>query len=606
MLKNMKTEIKKITSCIAYFARLVWQEKKIYYFYILLGIMVESIGPFITILGSKYLINEIAYENNRSINKIVFLIAVICVGTLLKNVIAKFANERQNLCNDYFERSVQKKLSNRTMKMKFQFTENAKMLDKIKRAERTFEETNLVQGIADGVVSIISSIIVLIGVMYLVISCSVLLLIPIIVSFIITTFVSFKTTKLEEDYYKLYSDQTRERDYYMTTLTEGQFAKDIRLYHADEMILTNQREVGERIFHDSKKFSGVKFKYTGVAAVVTQLCNTVIYLILAINAMSRKITVGDFSSLIQASLQFKTSMENISDGLFRLKYTTSILQYFIEFIDMIDEEETERNSSFKNVPNAGTKIKIDFVNVSFKYPGTDKYILKNVNATISDSEHISIVGENGAGKTTFIKLLCRLYEVTEGEILLNGININEYSYEDYVKMLAVVFQDYKLMAFNILQNITLKNSNSEDDRQVDELLKLVELDNWIESLDAKKETNLYKMFDEKGIEPSGGQAQKLAIVRALYKNAPIVILDEPTAALDPEAEYEIYNHFDKLVGGKTAIYISHRLSSCQFCDRILVFGDGTIVQNGSHEELIKNVSGLYYQMYSTQAKHYIN
>lgn len=173
-------------------------------------------------------------------------------------------------------------------------------------------------------------------------------------------------------------------------------------------------------------------------------------------------------------------------------------------------------------------------------------------------------------------------------------------------MLAVVFQDYKLMAFNILQNITLKNSNSEDDRQVDELLKLVELDNWIESLDAKKETNLYKMFDEKGIEPSGGQAQKLAIVRALYKNAPIVILDEPTAALDPEAEYEIYNHFDKLVGGKTAIYISHRLSSCQFCDRILVFGDGTIVQNGSHEELIKNVSGLYYQMYSTQAKHYIN
>ena len=238
-----------------------------------------------------------------------------------------------------------------------------------------------------------------------------------------------------------------------------------------------------------------------------------------------------------------------------------------------------------------------------------------------------ITGFLGSGKTTFIKLLCRLYEVTEGEILVNGVNINDIEYSKYLDLLSVVFQDYRLMAFSIKDNIDMgqnkyangdmeqkeysnvdmeQNKYSNVENKINELCKIVEIDGWINSLENKQNTNLYKMFDESGVEPSGGQAQKLAIVRALYKDAPVVVLDEPTAALDPIAEFEVYNNFDKLVGGKTAVYISHRLSSCRFCDRIIVFDGGTIIEDGSHDKLMENTNGFYFNMYNTQAKHYQN
>ena len=244
---------------------------------------------------------------------------------------------------------------------------------------------------------------------------------------------------------------------------------------------------------------------------------------------------------------------------------------------------------------------IEFRDVSFKYPNTDKYILKDISVKIKAGEHLAIVGQNGAGKTTFIKLLCHLYDNYEGEILVNGKDAREYNIVEYMKMLSVVFQDFRLFAFTIKENVTVFDDKNTD---LEEIYKIAGIDKWIDSLDEKDQTYIYKMFVENGIEPSGGESQKLAIARALYKNAPIVVLDEPTAALDPISEYEVYKNFDKLVYGKTAIYISHRLSSCRFCDRIIVFNNGTITEEGSHEELMKNTDGLYYNMYSTQAKHY--
>ena len=185
--------------------------------------------------------------------------------------------------------------------------------------------------------------------------------------------------------------------------------------------------------------------------------------------------------------------------------------------------------------------------------------------------------------------------------MINGKEAREYNITEYMGMLSVVFQDYRLFAFNIKENVTVFNENDKD---LNEIYKLAGVDDWINNLDKKDETYIYKMFVEEGVEPSGGQAQKLAIARALYKNSPIVILDEPTAALDPISENEVYNNFDKLVNEKTAIYISHRLASCKFCDRIIVFSGGSVIEEGSHEDLIKNSSGLYYKMYNTQARYY--
>ena len=247
---------------------------------------------------------------------------------------------------------------------------------------------------------------------------------------------------------------------------------------------------------------------------------------------------------------------------------------------------------------------IEFSHVSFKYPRSEQYVLKDINLKITSGEHLSVVGLNGAGKTTFIKLLCRLYDVTEGEILIDGVNIKEYSEEEYRKLFAVVFQDFQLFAFSLKDNIAL--GDTAEDAEINRVLELAGFYEDAQKLPEGLDTMLYKSFDEKGTELSGGQQQKTAIARALYKDAPIVILDEPTAALDPVAEYDIYRRFDTLVGGKTAIYISHRLSSCKFCDRIAVFAENTIKEYGTHEELVDKKNGIYAELFAAQAQYYVD
>ena len=229
------------------------------------------------------------------------------------------------------------------------------------------------------------------------------------------------------------------------------------------------------------------------------------------------------------------------------------------------------------------------------------------NLTVEKGERLSVVGLNGAGKTTLIKLLCRLYDPTEGQILLDGTDIREYDYAQYMKQFSPVFQDFKLFGFSVCENITLKdreNLDEKDRRCVSGLLKQAGLDKFAEKLDSGEDTKLFKYMDEEGIEPSGGEQQKLALARALYKDAPVIILDEPTAALDPVAEYEIYKQFNSLIQDKTAFYISHRLSSCRFCDHIAVFSEGRVAEYGTHEELVNIPDGIYAGMFEAQAQYY--
>ena len=250
---------------------------------------------------------------------------------------------------------------------------------------------------------------------------------------------------------------------------------------------------------------------------------------------------------------------------------------------------------------------VEFKHVSFAYPRSEEKVLKDINMILHPGEHISIVGPNGAGKTTFIKLLCRLYDPTEGEILLNGVNIKNYAYDEYVKLLSVVFQDFQLFAFPAKENITLgqvKSKDAENKKNLDMIIEEAGLKTTLSRLPKGKDTYIFKGYEEDGIELSGGQQQKLAIARALYKDAPIIILDEPTAALDPIAEYDIYRQFNHLIGNKTAIYISHRLSSCQFCDIIYVFEEGKIKEIGKHEELVTLKDGIYAGMFEAQAQYY--
>jgi ATP-binding cassette subfamily B protein len=245
---------------------------------------------------------------------------------------------------------------------------------------------------------------------------------------------------------------------------------------------------------------------------------------------------------------------------------------------------------------------IRFEKVSFRYPGSETYALKNISIELSPNKKLAVVGMNGSGKTTMIKLLCRLYEPTEGRITLNGKDISCYKYDQYLRLFSVVFQDFRLLAFSLGQNVAA--ASKYDKVRVQECLEMAGFGDRFASLEMGTEHALYRDFDERGVDLSGGEEQKIAIARAIYKGAPFVILDEPTAALDPISEYEIYTKFDLIVGSKTAIYISHRLSSCRICDNIAVFDHGEIVEFGTHEALLDNKDGKYFALWSAQAQYY--
>ena len=283
-------------------------------------------------------------------------------------------------------------------------------------------------------------------------------------------------------------------------------------------------------------------------------------------------------------------------------------------LSLINHEYIKRFFAYFDIPNPmyqGTlsvekrddnDYSIEFRDVSFKYPSSEAYALRHVSLKFRIGEKLAVVGMNGSGKTTFIKLLCRLYDPTEGVILLNGVDIRKYDYQEYLSIFSVVFQDFQLFAFSLGQNVAAGAAydRSRVERCLDEAGFGQRLSEMPEGLD----TCLYHDYDTNGVEISGGEAQKIAIARALYKNAPFIVLDEPTAALDPVSEYEVYQKFNEISGGKTAIYISHRLASCRFCDDILVFDEGKIVQHGTHETLLAQADGKYAALWNAQAQYY--
>ena len=273
------------------------------------------------------------------------------------------------------------------------------------------------------------------------------------------------------------------------------------------------------------------------------------------------------------------------------------MQEFLAFLDM---ENLHNTGSIPVEKRSDGEYELAFEHVSFHYPKSRELVLKDVSCNIHIGGKMALVGKNGAGKTTFIKLLCRLYEPTEGRITLNGVDIRKYDEEEYQSLFAVVFQDFKLFRFSVAENIAA--GYEREDERIWQALNGAGAKEMAEQMPRKLDSVLYERTEE-GCGISGGQAQKLALARALYKNAPVIILDEPTAALDAKAEAEVYADFHKMMEGKTGIYISHRMSSCRFCDDIMVLDEGRIAERGSHEALLA-AGGYYADMWNAQAKYY--
>ena len=343
-----------------------------------------------------------------------------------------------------------------------------------------------------------------------------------------------------------------------------------------------------------------KIKYYSILNLINVILLAAVYTFVILKAYIGAITVGAIFIQINSIMRLYEAMGNMLQQYNLLKVACGHFKHSITYFNLPEmNKEGTRKISVEETKNCVLELK----NVSFKYPDTDNLVLDNITLSISPGEKLAVVGMNGAGKTTMIKLLCRLYEPTEGTITLNGTDIREYDFDDYIKLFSVVFQDFTLFAFDLAQNVAADSGINNN--KLEECLVHSGLENVAGELKGDYEVAVGKNFDENGRDFSGGAKQKIAIARALYKDAPVVILDEPTAALDPITEYEIYKKFDTLTAKKTSVFISHRLSSCRFCSKIAVFDKGKIVQLGSHDELVKQKNGKYFELWDAQAKHYI-
>lgn len=388
------------------------------------------------------------------------------------------------------------------------------------------------------------------------------------------------------------------RKYYMDVLASAESQKDLRIYGQQGLF----REEAERIVTEEKKAkkkcSVCMVKSGLVSQTIVALLGLLVYGFAGIRGYVGMITIGGV-------VTYAASIAKVSDSIYifayRLGYLKGVASYAEDYVKFMELEQRKYEGTIPLEKRRDNRFLVEFENVSFRYPGSSDYVIKDLNLSFVVGEKMAIVGKNGSGKTTFIKLLCRLYDVTEGCIKVNGIDIRKYDYQEYCSLFAVVFQDFCMFDFPLGENLAC--SGRVDEERAADALERAGLGERLRSLQDGLNTYVGKGFDEDGVNFSGGEKQKMAIARAIYKDAPFVIMDEPTAALDPEAECEVFAGFDRMVGKKTAIYISHRLASCRFCEDILVFDKGRVVQRGSHEEL-ENQEGLYRELWHAQAQYY--
>ena len=378
-------------------------------------------------------------------------------------------------------------------------------------------------------------------------------------------------------------------------------AVDFRVYKQEDMADHYLRETD--IFSADGKMAkmakGPMGAWAAAGASISSVLTGIVYVFVCLKAWAGAFGVGSVTQYVGAVTALSNSVSTLIVCIGTLKNNVPFMRTTYEFLDI---PNSMYQGSLTTEKRADRQYEVELRDVSFKYPGSDLWALRHVNMKFKVGKRLAIVGENGSGKTTFIKLLCRLYDPQEGQILLNGIDIRKYRYDDYMNIFSVVFQDFQLICQPLGANVA--GSMEYDRDRVRKALIDAGFGDRLATMEKGLDTMLYKDLSEDGVDVSGGEAQKIAIARSLYKNAPFIILDEPTAALDPIAEAEIYSKFNDIAGDKTAIYISHRLSSCKFCDEIAVFHEGAVIQHGTHAELVADVSGKYHELWNAQAQYY--
>ena len=574
----------------------------------LFQILFTNLTPFFTLWMSAEIVTAL-YEKKTK-EELFLLVAVALFGNLFIHIMGALLGRCVDNAQKQLENNEAAAFNKKTLSLDYDKLENPE----IRHLRRKIIENSwinyygvknmcmCIENIATYLVNILYCIFLFAEMVSLILKLSfdirgILLLVAMVVCIILTVMIQSRCGKKQAETWNLGGDLMLREN----RLAGGysQSGMDSRFYKQQAIVEEIDKSLAKEHKTLYSKLNHIDFLLRVPIFLSTKASELCSYLIIGLYCTLGAFPVGSVIKYVGYLSILTNNIAGLFYNLGALKTNEQFLETYLEYFDI---QNDMYQGSLSVEKRSDKQFDIEFKNVSFRYTGSEDFALKDINLNLKVGERLAVVGQNGSGKTTFIKLLCRLYDPTEGEIHMNDFNVCKYDYRQYLDLFSVVFQDYNLLAMPLGNNVA--SAEKWDAIKAEQMLYEVGFGERYEEMPKKLETSLYKNFDEEGVNISGGEAQKIALARALYKDAPFIILDEPTAALDPIAEAEIYSKFDEIVGDKTAIYISHRLSSCRFCDKIAVFDQGRIVQVGTHEELLENTNGKYYELWNAQASYY--
>lgn len=555
--------------------------------------------PFIINITGKVVIDQITKGVDE--NHFLLVIGIAALTLLIVSTIQILTRSRSWWRFTYVRMKVLIESMGKSLRMDYQFLEDPKMLDRHQKAKDAGgSDGSGIQGMITSLQNVLTSIIKLVAASAILFTLSPWVILIMLALALLNFLVIDRTKKIDK---KLVWDELapywRKSYYIECTTSDFEIAKDIRMFSMGKWLMQKFKEIQEFMHSKIVKSRKLWIRAHTTNHFIFLIQQGILYAWLVYGVLYRDVTIGNFTLYLGTVTVFYGTLTDSLNNIADIKHRSREVNDFRTFMEYPEPNSTEKTIP---IPVADT-YEFKFEDVSFRYINADKFALKGLNLTVKAGERLAVVGLNGAGKTTFIKLLCGLYRPTKGRILLNGIDVNNFDKVEYFNLFSPVFQDINLFAFPVAENISMQPADKTDDDLVYESLQLAGISDKIDSLPKGTKSHVLKVLHDDGVDFSGGERQKLALARALYKNSPVVILDEPTSALDALAEYKLYQDFDKLISDKTAVYISHRLSSTRFCNNIAMFADGELIEYGTHHDLIQS-SGPYSDMFAVQSQYY--
>lgn len=593
-----------ISNCRYIFEKFVKYRKSLILFIITGSIAAASMTYLWSFIGKLVIdmIEQQASSPDKDIKPLLYLTLITSAAELLFMWLNTVSSMKMSVGFTYVRLMIIKERIAKTLGMEYEALETPEMLDRLQKAKRaTAGDWQGIQGMMTYMqvmgVQIIS---VTIAVAIMTTFNPWIIFIIVVLSFAQFLFFDYIRKKDKKEMWDAMMPHWRKLEYMENVTTDFSYAKDIRLFGMQKYLAKKQIDVYDEELRHWIKSRQYWIYNTIFAHGISLLRQLIIIGWLVYSVVFNGLSIGNFTLYTASAAAFSNAINEILQALSALRERSAHTDDYRSFMDIPSADDKAQTIP---IPPAD-KYTFEFKNVSFKYRGQEKYALKNVNLTLHAGEKLAVVGLNGAGKSTFIKLLLRLYDVTEGCILMNGTDIRKFDRKEYYELFAPAFQDVMVFAFPVAENVSMKEPFNTDKAEAEKMLRLAGLGDKLDKLEKGVDTELLKVLYDDGVDLSGGEKQKLALARALYKKSKIIVLDEPTAALDALAEFRLYQSFNELVGDRTAVYISHRLSSTRFCDRVAMFKDGEMVEIGTHDSLME-ADGAYADMFRVQAQYYV-